>query len=158
MSELRVGSTRPKSSRENERSLKRPYPDDAESNSTGDEITTAPTYNVSISVDELDDMEKEMNEFMNEDDDDDDDDDEEEGEEAKTSQKKPRTAEPNEVQDDASNSSAKLREMKLNEEELNINDDELAPSDEESLTDDETPLGWKAKPKVKKFICEDIEH
>lgn len=126
--------------------------------SNDDETTTAkPNYSFSISVDELDDMKKEMKEFLDEDDADDDENENENETEAPVTTN-PTTDASKDVQKAESDSSAALRQMTLDEDDLNFNDDKFDPTDEESLSDGDAPLGWKEKPKIKKFICDDIEH
>jgi hypothetical protein len=115
-----------------------------------DEQPTTKQFNFSMSVDELSDMEKEVNEFCNEDDDDDDDSNETEArpiKQQKTSTFPPITTadNPNEQEDDYnsdSSSSQKLRDLILGKRRE-------TDSDDESLSDDEAPRGWKTKQKTR---------
>lgn len=124
-----------------------------------DEPPTKRYFNFSMSVDELSDMEKEVNEFCNDDDegdDDNDDDDEDEGKKDGDEQPRPRPSkqqrtssaltgnEQEDEYDSDSSSSQKLRDLTLGEERL-------ISSDEESLGDDEAPRGWKENPKRKQL-------
>ena len=104
-------------------------------------------------------MKKEMKEFLDEDDaDDDENENENENENEAPVTTNPTTDASTDVQKDESDSSTELRQMTLDEDDLNVNDDNFDPTDEESLSDDDAPLGWNEKPKIKKFICDDIEH
>jgi hypothetical protein len=109
-----------------------------------------------MSVDELSDMEKEVNDFCNEDDDDDDDDDSNEifsrpTKQQRTSSFTPITTadNPNNDEDEVddyntdSSSSQKLRDLILGKKHE-------TDSEDESLGDDETPRGWKANEKPSK--------
>ena len=147
-------------------SIKRTDPPEPESlpsasSETIDEDEPPPKrdYNFSMSVDELSDMEKEVDEFCNDDDeDDDDDDDDDKAEEKKDGDEQPQprpskqqptssalaSNEQDDEYDSDSSSSQKLRDLTLGEERL-IN------SDEESLGDDEAPRGWKENPKPKQL-------
>ncbi|UJR36884.1 hypothetical protein I4U23_029597 [Adineta vaga] len=125
-----------------------------------EQVTTKP-YHFSMSVDELSDMEKEVNDFCGEDDDDDDDDDESNdapsrpAKQQRTSSFAPTTTlttttttdDPNNVDDyeynSDSSSSQKLRDLILGNKRE-------GDSDEESLGDDETPRGWKLNQKTRK--------
>ena len=141
--------------------LKRPRtPEPAPTNDALDEEDqpTNRKYNFSMSVDELSDMEKEVNDFCNEDGDDDDDDDDNEDsndrqsrpiKQQRTSKFAPITTTDNlrndedESYNSDSSSSQKLRELILGKKR----DTE---SDEESLGDDDAPRGWKKNQKTKK--------
>ena len=113
---------------------------------------TTRQYNFSMSVDELSDMEKEVNDFCNEDDDDDDDDDppSRPNKQQRTSTFAPVTTTDDPVNDNDeetynsdSSSSQKLRELILGKKRE-------TDSDEESLGDDEAPRGWEKNQKTKK--------
>jgi len=123
-----------------------------------DDQPTTRQYNFSMSVDELSDMEKEVNEFCNEDDDDDDSNDIQSrpAKQQRTSSFTPITTTTtttttdnpsNNDEDDAynsdSSSSQKLRELILGKKRE-------TDSDEESLGDDDTPRGWKLNQKTRK--------
>jgi len=120
-----------------------------------DDQPTTRQYNFSMSVDELSDMEKEVNDFCNEDDDDDDDDDDSNDLESRptkqqrTSAFTPITTTDNPTNDEEeaynsdSSGSQKLRELILGKKRD-------TDSDEESLSDDDAPRGWLKNQKTKK--------
>jgi hypothetical protein len=119
-----------------------------------DEQPTTQKYNFSMSVDELSDMEKEVNDFCNEDEDDDDDDDDDDSnkiqsrptKQQRTSSFTPITTTDNPDEDDYnsdSSSSQKLRDLILGKKHE-------PDSDEESLGDDDIPRGWKTNQKTRK--------
>ncbi|CAF0984354.1 unnamed protein product [Rotaria sordida] len=132
-----------------------------------DDQPTTRQYNFSMSVDELSDMEKEVNDFCNEDEDDADDDDDDKNnkkndnddsnDKESRSTKQQRTSSsftpitttdnPNvDYEDDYnsdSSSSQKLRDLILGKKHE-------TDSDEESLGDDEAPRGWKKNQKRRK--------
>ncbi len=143
--------------------LKRPRtPEIPLTTDTLDEDDNQPTtrqYNFSMSVDELSDMEKEVNDFCNEDDDDDDDDDDDEDsnkipsrpiKQQRTSSFTPTTTDNRNNDDEEegddyntdSSSSQKLRDLILGKKPD-------TDSDEESLSDDDTPRGWKTNQKTR---------
>ncbi len=122
-----------------------------------DDQPTTRQYNFSMSVDELSDMEKEVNDFCNEDDDDDDDDDDDSNDLETRPTKQQRTSaftpittttdNPTNDEEEAYNSdssgSQKLRELILGKKRD-------TDSDEESLSDDDAPRGWLKNQKTKK--------
>ncbi|CAF4549980.1 unnamed protein product [Rotaria sp. Silwood1] len=119
-----------------------------------DDQPTTRKYNFSMSVDELSDMEKEVNDFCNEDEDDDDDDDSNDTrsrpmKQQRTSSFTPITTTDNQNDDreddynSDSSSSQKLRDLILGKKQE-------TDSDEESLGDDEAPRGWKNNQKRRK--------
>ena len=112
-----------------------------------DEQVAKREFNFSMSVDELSDMEKEVNDFCNDDDDDDDDDEDSRPRPVKQQQTTSVPAgteqEEQEYESDSS-SSQKLRDLTLGQ-------DRTINSDEESLSDDEAPRGWKENPKPKQL-------
>lgn len=110
-------------------------------------------YNFSMSVDELSDMEKEVNDFCNEDEDDDDDDTNDASsrpaKQQRTSGFAPITTTDNLNDDDDNNydsdssSSQKLRDLILGKKPETDSDDEI-------LGDDDAPRGWKDNQKLRK--------
>lgn len=137
--------------------LKRPRTPDLPSSSeviNEEEQTTSRQYNFSMSVDELSDMEKEVNDFCGDDDDDEDDDNDEPrpAKQQKKSKDQP-TIEETTNDDNGggggsrggdddynsdSSSSQKLRDLILGKRHE-------SDTDEENLDDDDAPRGWKSR-------------
>lgn len=130
-----------------------------------EEQATSRPYNFSMSVDELSDMEKEVNDFCNEEDEDDEDEDDDDdnnnnnetltrpAKQQRTSSFAPTTTtadNPNYEDDDNddaynsdSSSSQKLRDLLLGKK-VEID------TDEEGLSDDDAPRGWRDNQKSRK--------
>ncbi|CAF2046071.1 unnamed protein product [Rotaria magnacalcarata] len=108
-------------------------------------------FNFTMSVDELSDMEKEVNDFCNDDEDDDDDTEtlSRPTKQQRTTAFTPTTTTDNPNDDDNydsdSSSSQKLRDLILGKKPE-------TDSDEESLSDDDAPRGWKEGQKARKKL------